>query len=225
MCIEKETGSKCQIPPDPKGWKDIVEKQELDNYHVQEIVKAVRNWNNSGDKRTFDALMLYISDQILNVLSSYVGTNHLNDGKDIIFDVHSDLIRAVLDPSSKDGRALCEAFVKRIKFRAIDEIRKEEKKQARYQNYEYNPDDIEDDLKIEQRIMRPDKVIQSANIEHILDNIPDPVKRLAFRFYIDGYPIEGENSISKAVGKTPRTISTWIKETEMLLSTKLGEES
>ena len=87
------------------------------------------------------------------------------------------------------------------------------------QNYEYVPDEIPVD-----RPYTPlDEVAQSVHVDHILEKIPDPLRRLAFRLHINGYPIEGRNSISKAVGKTPRTVSTWIRETEALLSAEIGE--
>lgn len=143
MGIEKKaTEAKYRAPPDVKGWRKIVGRSELDKYFIQDVVRAARTYADCDDRETLVALIGHISDQILKVLRAYVGTNHLNDGKNIIYDAHSTLIHAVLDPDSKDGEGLCEAFVKRVQFRALDEIKEERKTQTHCQNYEYVPDEI-----------------------------------------------------------------------------------
>lgn len=120
MGIERATKTEYRAPPDAAGWKKVSERKGLDKYFIQDVVRAARECNQTGDRKTLVALMGHISDQILNVLRGYVGSNHHNEGKDIIHDVHSQLIHAVLISHAQDGQALCEAFVPRIRFRALD---------------------------------------------------------------------------------------------------------
>lgn len=221
MGIEKATKTENRAPPDAEGWRKAAERKELDKYCIQDVVLAARECHEKGDRKTLVPLMGHISDQILNVLRGYVGPNHHNDGKDIISDVHSELIHAVLIPDSKDGQALREAFVPRIRYRALDAFKKDKRKRTRYASYY---DDVPDDRTIEKSHAPFDYVDESVHVEQILDTIPDARKRLAFRLYIDGCQIEGEDSISEAVGRTPRTVSTWIRETQALLSAKIGED-
>ncbi len=219
MGIEKATKTEHRTPPDAEGWRKAAERKDLDKYFIQDVVRAARECNETGDRKTLVVLMGHISDQILNVLRGFVGTNHHNDGKDIIHDVHSHLIHAVLIPESKDGQALCKAFVPRIRFRALDAIKKDKKKRTRYPSY----DDVPEDRSTKKSHTPFDDVDESMQVEQILSTIPDARKRLAFRLFIDGCPIEGEDSISKAVNKSPRTVGTWIKEIKALLGAKIGE--
>ena len=219
MGIEKATKTDYRPPPPPEGWRKVVDRQELDQYFIQDVVWVLRKHGDKLDRKTLVELMGHISKQILNVLRGFVGKNHYNDGRDIIDDVHSQLIRAVLNPDSKDGQALCEAFVPRIRHRARDAIRDERNRVQRYTSAEVVP--IDSCAETPQSPI--DEVDESLLVDSVLNTIPDLRKRLAFRLYIDGCPIEGENSIALAVDKTPRTVSTWIKETKAQLSAKLGE--
>lgn len=223
MGIEKTVKVKNKAPPDSEGWKKAVERGELDQYYIQDVVRAAREFNNIGDRKTLVPLMGHISDQILNVLRSYVGTNHHNEGKDIIHDAHSKLIHAVLVPDSKDGQGLCKAFVPRIRFRALDAIKKDAKIRRR------NPssDDVPDEITKDNSHKPFDQFEKSIYVDQILNLIPDHRKRLAFRLYMDGWQYESSTeaeSISEAVGKTPRRVRDWIKETQALLQAKIGED-
>ncbi len=223
MGIEKTAKVENKAPPDSGGWRKAIEREELDQYCIQDVIRAAREFNDIGDRRALVPLMGHISDQVLNVLRGYVGTNHHNEGKDIIHDVHSKMIHAVLIPDSKDGQALCEAFVPRIRFRALDEIKAEKKRRNRYPSSDDVPDDI-----FKEKSHRPfDQIEKSIHVDQVLDMIPDHRKRLAFRLYLDGCPIEsskGVDSISEAVGKTAKTVGTWIKEIKALLQAQIGED-
>jgi len=223
MGIEKTVNVENKAPLDSEGWKKVIERKELDQYHIQDVVLAAREFNDIGDRKALAPLMGHISDQILNVLRGYVGTNYYNEGKDIIHDVHSKMMHALLIPNSKDGQALCEAFVPRIRFRALDEIKAEKKRRNRYPNSENVPGDI-----FKEKSHSPfEQVEENKYVDQILEMIPDHKKRLAFRLHLDGCPIEsskGADSISEAVGKTARTVGTWIKEIKSLLQAQIGED-
>ncbi len=59
------------------------------------------------------------------MLRRLIGSNHPNDGEDIIASAHEEIFKAVLQPASADGRALREAFYPRVQFRAKDALAKE----------------------------------------------------------------------------------------------------
>ncbi len=221
MGNEKTVKVENKSPTDSEGWKKAIDREELDQYCVQDIVRAARNINISGDRTILVALMTYISDQMIGVLSATIGTNQPNRS-DMIHDVQHDMICAVLDPDSKDGTALCEAFVPRIRFRALDAIKKETTCRDRYTCPSIIPDSTFED---KSRCMS-DQDHEDLHVEQVLNLIPDRMKRLAFRLYVEEIPIEsgkGLPSISVAVGKSEKTVRTWIKEIKALLQAKTGE--
>ena len=222
MGIEKTAKVENMAPSDSGGWKKAIERQELDQYCVQDIVRAARDINISGDRTILVALMGHISDQMMGVLNTTIGMNQHNR-LDMIHDVQHEMIRAVLDPDSKDGAALCEAFVPRMRFRAFDALKKETTHRDRYTNLSVMLDSTFED---KSRSMS-DQDHENIYVEQVLDLIPDCVKRLAFRLYLEEIPIEsgkGIPSISVIVGKSEKTVRTWIKEIQALLQAKIGED-
>ena len=103
------------------------------------------------------------------------------------------------------------------------EIEAEKKRRNHYPSSDDVPDDI-----FKEKSHRPfDQIDKSIHVDQVLDMIPDHRKRLAFRLYLDGCPIESSkevDSISEAVGKTAKMVGTWIKEIKALLQAQIGED-
>lgn len=81
------------------------------------------------------------------------------------------------------------------------------------------------------------EIEESVSSERILSTIPDYLKRLAFRLYMDDVPFKSKRgeSIAKACGVSERTARTWIaeiqrelqqnEEAKALLALKVGAKS
>src|ERR1700677_4035034 len=121
-------------PPDPRdleGWRQAVKDERLGSFRKEAVIAAIQDLGPNADEEVIGALARYVSDEMMRVLRRHIGINHRNKGDDIIEEAHSQLIEALLKPGSADGKGLREAFVPRIRYRAADAIRAEQKRQTR----------------------------------------------------------------------------------------------
>ena len=103
----------------------------LGTFRMEGVVAAIQDLGPNADKSVIHPLVLHTSQTILRILRKYIGTNHRNEGNDIIEVAHGQLIQAIFTPNSADGKGLRQAFVPRIRFRAADAINKEMRKRER----------------------------------------------------------------------------------------------
>ena len=103
----------------------------IPRFGLEDIVAAIQDLGPNTDKQVLNSLVLHVSDTIVHVLRHTVGTNYRNRGDDIITSAHGELVIAMFEPQSADGKGLRAAFVPRVQFRAADAIRAEQKDQTR----------------------------------------------------------------------------------------------
>lgn len=225
-----KTGAKTpEEPPSPsdlEGWRSVVAANDLHRLRPKDIVAAIQHIGPNGDQRLLAALITHVSEQLLRIIKRLVGKNHRNEGEDIIWRAHHQLIEAVLKPNSKDGQALCKSFRKCVEFRVADAIRAERKYAHRNQPFKTQlgvADDGEDML---ETIEPADEgTEQVAEVQQLLNRIPDPRKRAAFRLHMDGCPLApgiGTTSIAEQLGISAKTAGEWIAETKALLKIEIG---
>jgi hypothetical protein len=51
MGIEKATETDYRAPPDAAGWRKAAERKELNKYFIQDVVRAARECNETGDRK------------------------------------------------------------------------------------------------------------------------------------------------------------------------------
>jgi hypothetical protein len=107
-------------PSDVQGWKDVVAANRLRRLRPEAIVAVLQRLGPNGDQRLLSALITHISDELLRLIKRLVGKNQRNEGQDIIWRAHHQLIVAVLCPNSKDGQGLCKNFRKWVEYRVAD---------------------------------------------------------------------------------------------------------
>ncbi|WP_426129699.1 hypothetical protein [Pararhizobium sp. PWRC1-1] len=107
---------------DLEVWREAFAKNRLRDYKLEVLVAALQDLGPKTDRRVREALASRISDALMWMLRKRVGFNHPNEGRDIIERVHADLIAALFNPASADGKALRVAFSARVTFRIKDAI-------------------------------------------------------------------------------------------------------
>jgi hypothetical protein len=224
----KITAKKTDKPPsssDLDAWRRIAADDGLHRLRPEDIVAVIQRIGPKGDQRLLDALMIYISDEMLRLLRRRISTRHRNNGNDVIESAHDKLILAVLNPNSADGKGLREAFKARVNFRADDAIVAELRENKRYIAYETT----EEGATVEPPdSAAPDYIEQVAYVEHLLSKIPDPRKCLAFRLHMAGCPItsdKGTESVARTLGVSDKTARAWISEVQALLKKEIGDSN
>jgi hypothetical protein len=218
-------------PPDSmdlEGWRRAVGEGRHTRYRLEEIVAAIQDLGPCTDKAVLNPLAKHLSDALLHILRKYVSINHPNRGRDIIEKTHGQIIEAMLQPSSADGKGLRVAFVPRVKFRLKDAL-------ASAASAAQNRDGYEAELQAGHATRRgtdgaqhvlPKKnepsctLDEGLDVENILEQVTDARKRLAFRLFMDVVPFKSKKSasIAEALGISEKTAREWVKEVQDLLS-------
>jgi hypothetical protein len=123
------TGSSEESSPksnDLEGWLQAVRDDSLSGFRLESIAAAFQDLG-TRDKVLQNALAKHLSRSILGILRRRTGFHHPNQGEDIMLRAHDEVILALLQPASADGRGLRSAFVPRVLFRLKDAIAKEDR--------------------------------------------------------------------------------------------------
>ena len=225
-----KTGAKTpEEPPSPfdvEGWRGVVANDRLRSLRPEYIVAAIQHIGPRSDQRLLAAMVSRVSDELLRIIKPLVGKNHRNGGEDIIWRAHHQLIVAMLTPNSKDGQALCKTFRTCVEFRVADAIRAELKYAKRNQPYKTQPGVTDHGEAMVETIEPAEEGSeQVVEVERLLNQIPDPRKREAFRLHMDGCPLSpgiGTTSIAERLGISAKTAGEWIAEVKALLKTEIG---
>jgi hypothetical protein len=218
-------------PPDStdlEGWRQAVNEGHHTRYRLEEIVGAIQDLGPCTDKAVLNPLAKHVSDAVLRILRKHVSVNHANRGLDIIEKTHDQIIEAMLQPTSADGRALRVAFVPRVTFRLKDAFVAEASAARNVKGHKA-------ELQTGRAMHRgaggavhdlPRKadlffaVDEKMDVERILEQVKDDRKRLAFRLFMDDVPFKSKKSasIAEALGISEKTAREWVKEVQDLLS-------
>jgi len=209
---------------DLEAWRQAVSSGRFRKFKAEKIVAAIQDLGLTSDDTVLNALALHISDTMMRILRNAIGRNHRNEGSDLIADVHGQLIEALLKPGSADGKGLRKAFVPRVRFRAADALRKEQKTKQQERSAEGLEEIYVNGPS--QQIDPRREMDEGIDVERALERVADERKRLAFRLHMEGFPVESRksDSISEALGVSDKTASQWIAEVQSLLSKTVGEE-
>jgi RNA polymerase sigma factor (sigma-70 family) len=210
---------------DLEGWRQAVTDGRFRDFKMEAIIAAIQDLGPNTDTSVLNPLVLHASDTITRILRRRVTKDHRNEGKDIISDVHGQLVQAIFEPESADGAGLREAFVPRVQFRAVDAIRNEQKKERRE-----HATDLEHSQLVARQSQKIDpwpEVEGQLDVELVLSHVTDERKRLAFRLYMEGIPLESKktDSIAKALEVSSKTAGQWIEEVRAQLRNIVGEKS
>ncbi|MGO9545365.1 MAG: hypothetical protein ACLPPF_11290 [Rhodomicrobium sp.] len=212
---------KAPAPGDIDGWRNA----PLSRLRPEDIVRAAQDPKLKAERFIYNALMQHLSGLILRAVRAGVHRGWNNGGQDIVDDVHDNLIAAVLRPTSADGNELGQRFWAVLKTRTIDAVRNAAKERDRFTTYE---DEIAEDPEREaadSQARIDEKIDYERVLERLLESVPDPRKRLAYRLHLQGVPrrtTKGTTSISEAIGVSAKTVGEWIDEVEAIVKAKIG---
>jgi RNA polymerase sigma factor (sigma-70 family) len=226
MYTGAKTSEEPPSPSDLEGWRSIAAANRLHLFRPEDVVAATQHIGPNGDQRLLAVLITHVSDELLRIIRRLVGKNHRNEGEDIVLRAQHQLIVAILKPGSKDGQALCKTFRTCVEFRVADAIRAERKYAHRNQPYKTQPGVTDHGEDMVETIEPPaEGSEQVAEVQTLLNRIPDPRKREAFRLHMDGCPLSpgiGTTSIAEQLGISAKTAGEWIAETKALLKIEIG---
>ena len=215
---------------DLDGWRRAISEGRHTGYRLEAIVAAIQDLGPCTDKAVLNPLAKHLSDALLHILRKYVSVNHPNRGLDIIEKTHGQIIDALLQPTSTDGKALRVAFVPRVKFRLKDAL-------VSAASAAQNRESLEVEFKAGHATRRgPDgerhavskqhetsrSLDEELDVETILETVTDYRKRLAFRLSMEKVPFKSKKSASPSIAEvldiSERTARKWVKEVQELLS-------
>ena len=212
-------------PTDLEAWRAALIDGRFRTFKMEAVIAAIQELGPHADKSVINPLVLHASETILRILRRHIGTNHRNQGEDIVEEAHGHLVQAIFTANSADGKGLREAFVPRIRFRAADAIRADKEMRKR----ECTVGNIQEvaDERLKADIDPQQELDEKLDVEAVLMSVIDERKRLAFRLHMDGIPLDSKRtgSISKAVGVSAKTAGQWIEEVQAQLKHIVGEQS
>lgn len=112
-------------PTDLEGWRCAIDEGRLPDIRREALVVVIQDLGAHADPKVLNPLLRELSDHAMKLLRKNVGRNHPNEGQDIIDRAHYDLIEALFDPGSADGKGFRKAYYSRLFFRLKDAIGKE----------------------------------------------------------------------------------------------------
>lgn len=220
------TSESADPPPkstDIDGWRRAVKDGSYTRFRLEDIVAAIQDLGPCADKDVLIPLATHFSDALLHILRARVSASHRNRGEDIIERTHSQIIEALLQPKSADGRALRKAFVPRIMFRLKDAIATEARlarlPSTAAESIPAGQGSCDEWLQEPHHDPTGD-MNQQLDVERILEQVEDDQKRLAFRLFMDGVPYKSNksDSIARALDISEKTAREWVKEVREQLS-------
>ncbi len=206
------------------GWRQAVADGRFRGFKMEDIIAAIQDLGPKTDKEVLNPLVLHVSDTIVRILRWKVSRDYRNEGEDIISRAHGQLVIAMLNPESADGKGLRVAFGPRVQFRAADVIRAEQRNENRELTSGSAPNQKGDGPP---REFDPRQELdEQMDVERILSHVTDERKRLAFRLYMEDYPLESKRSTSIAMvlGVSAKTAGQWIEEVRAQLRDIVGEK-
>ena len=215
------------IEPHPEsndidGWRRAVKEERLSTFPLEAIVAAIQDLGVNSDIEVINALAQFLSLKVLDILEGKVRKSYPNKGDDIVQATHYKIIESVLSPNTADGKALRKFFRKKLNERLLDVLKS-------YQGQKQNRKKLESAVQsgVESFDMSSSEHYESLYVEEVLSLIQDDKKRLAFRLYMEGVPVKSkdESSISDAIGKSDKTIHSWIKEIQSQLKLIVEKQS
>jgi hypothetical protein len=215
---------------DVQDWADLVNSDCLNDVRPEDIVAAIQDIGLDGDQGIRSALTGHISEAILKVMNGKVRKTYKDQGMEIIWRTHHQLIIALLTKDSADGMALRETFRVRVELRLKDSIRNEIKYHSRFRPLAMQIDEDSDSAESEMDPPNDNPVNyaeQTAHVESVLNKISDPRKRNAFRLYMEQVPIspgKGTTSIAHELSISAKTAGEWIKEIQVLLAAQVERD-
>ena len=112
----------------------------LDEHRPEDIVAVCRQLDRSKNERLAGQLMAHLSVLATRFLAKRINPNRPNRGKDILDEVRTGMMTAILDPKAPDGLGYETAFFAKLQQRLIDEIRRDDKRGQRYEPFAENED-------------------------------------------------------------------------------------
>jgi RNA polymerase sigma factor (sigma-70 family) len=207
--------------PDCELWQDLIKTGRLDEYQPEEIVAACRRIDRRKNERLVGELLAHLGVLATRFLAPRINSNRPNHGKDTLNEVRSRMMIAILDPKAADGVGYETAFYPKLQQRLIDELRRDNKRQQRYEPF--GEDEEGEEIEPADRTtLNPEEV---AIMSEAIQSLPEE-KRKAFLLRRAGFEYFSERpdvpTIASMLNCSDKTARKWVAEAEKLIRQKLG---
>jgi RNA polymerase sigma factor (sigma-70 family) len=207
--------------PDCESWQDVIKTGRLDDHRPEEIVAACRRIDRRANEHLVGELLAHLGVLATRFLAPRINPNRPNRGKDALNEVRSRMMIAILDPKAADGLGYETAFYPKLRQRLIDELRRNEKRQQRYEPF----GETEEGEELEP----PDRTTlnpeEAAIMSEAIQSLPEE-KRKAFLLRRAGFEYVSEladvPTIADMLNCSDKTARKWVAEAEKLIRQKLG---
>lgn len=116
------TGIKPPPSSDLEGWRQVIHEGRLGDLRPEELAAAFQDLGDT-DRKVWNALAKHLSGTIVGILyNKGLNPNLPDGGKEVIKKVHDTIFKALLKPSSKDGKMLRVGFGLIVGYRFKDAL-------------------------------------------------------------------------------------------------------
>ena len=185
--MDHKTGEEAPPSTDLAGWRRAVGDGSFRAFNMESVIAAIEDLGPTTDKAVLNPLVLHVSDTIIRRLRGLIGRNHRNEGEDMITRAHAKLVAAMFNPASADGKGMRVAFGFRVSKRAADGS-------APNQDRETRIGGCGGGRRQGRTCHGGIRSVAGSRRAHGRRKCPcfvtDDQKRLAFRLYMEGVPVE-----------------------------------
>jgi RNA polymerase sigma factor (sigma-70 family) len=210
--------------PDRASWEDLVQTGSLHERSPEEVVSVCRRLDPENDERLLGQLMAHVSILATRFLAKRINPNRPNGGKDILENVRSGMLIAILDRESADGLGYETAFYPKLRQRLIDELRRDDKRRQRHEPFAQDEEGQEIEP-ADNRILSPE---ENAIMFDVIQRLPDE-KRKAFLLRRAGFEYFSEDpevpTIASMLKRSDKTVRKWVADAEKSIREELGVKS
>jgi hypothetical protein len=105
---QKPRLQKAPKPTDLEGWRQAISRGLLSTFRLEDIVASIQDLGPLADSNVRNPLARHLSNAMTRLLRRLVGLSHPNQGDDIIYRVHGQLLK----PCSSQAQLMAKHFVK-----------------------------------------------------------------------------------------------------------------
>jgi len=218
-------GQSARAVPAGQTRPELIDVQKLDTCRPEDIASAVRGLGGGGDGRLRGRLLDHLRDRAERYLIPRVDKNLPDQGRGAVTAVVDGMVDALMTEHAADGPGYEAAFLKRLRQRLVDQVRKLRSEQRRLVEPAVDPESGEPQESSTPAVeLTPEETAIAASI---LKSLPEK-HRKALSLYRAGYrcsDAEGGETIASMMSVSTRTAEQWMRDVRKAVAQHLETKS